>query len=574
MIVDELQKPVGAVLRELGVAKPEVILEHPAELAYGDYSTNAALVYAKELKMKPRELAEKILERFNLSADPRLNLEKVEIAGPGFINFYLSKEFFAESVAGILRQAEDFGKSTALAGRKVMVEYTDPNPFKEFHIGHLMSNAIGESIARLIEAQGAEVKRACWQGDVGLHVAKAVWGAMRTHNPQRTTGNQGDAIKMWGQAYAMGSEAYEKDEGAKKEINGLNKKIFDKSDTEVNDLYERGRKTSLDHFEEIYKTLGTKFDYYFFEGREGVEGVPIVEAFLKKGIFEKSDGAIVFKGEPYGLHTRVFITSQGLPTYETKELGLNKKKFELEPDLLQSIIVTANEQSDYFKVLIKVLSLIYPDIGAKTKHIAHGLLRFASGKMSSRKGNVITGEGLIKQVKELVAGKIKERKFSEDEKEKITEAVVIGAIKYSILRQAIGGDVIFDFEKSISFEGDSGPYLQYSYVRAKSVLQKAETVKVEPFSRFKVQPLSPGALERLLYRFPEVVERAGTEYQPHFVTTYLTELAGAFNHWYAKEQIVDVKDPASSYKVALTEAFAVVMKNGLWLLGIPVPVKM
>ena len=564
-MLETLEKAIEHALQTTGIEAPEVRLEHPAELSHGDYSTNVALAYSKELKMKPRELAEKVVEvlRFNLKSEKRLNLiDRIEIAGPGFINFHLSKEFFAESVKGV---SDDFGKNKIWAGKRVMVEFTDPNPFKEFHIGHLMDNAIGESIARVFEFHSATVKRACWQGDVGMHVAKSIWGYQKGEETEKTA-------QVWGKAYTRGSEAFETDENAKKEITALNKVIYEKSDPEINKLYDAGRQISLDFFEEIYKRVGTKFDYYFFESKEGVEGKKIVEEFLDKGVFEKSDGAVVFKGEQYGLHTRVFINSQGLPTYEAKELGLNRKKFEVEKDLDFSIILSANEISEYFKVLLKVMSLVYPPIAAKTKHLAHGFLKLATGKMSSRKGNVITGEGLLNQVEELVHEKIKEREMTPEQKTKLAGIVAVGAIKYSILRQAIGGDIIFDFEKSISFEGDSGPYLQYSFVRAKSVLQKAKDVGVKP--SVEVRPQQTAVIERLLYRFPGIVERAGTELEPHYIATYLIELAGAFNSWYAKEQIVASEDLTSPYKVALTEAFATTMQNGLWLLGIAVPTKM
>ena len=177
-------------------------------------------------------------------------------------------------------------------------------------------------------------------------------------------------------------------------------------------------------------------------------------------------------------------------------------------------------------------------------------------------------------VEAMVHKKLEERELETVEKNKIAEAVAIGAIKYSILKQAIGSDIIYDFEKSISFEGDSGPYLQYSYVRAKSVLQKAKDVGIEPVNLRKAKPSEISLLERLLVRFPEVVLRAGSEYAPHLVATYLTELAGSFNSYYAKNQIVNVEDSTSAYKAALTESFAATVKNGLWLLGINVPERM
>ncbi|MSR78629.1 MAG: arginine--tRNA ligase [Candidatus Taylorbacteria bacterium] len=568
MIDEKIKKVIQESLHKLKVVALEIALEHPDEISHGDFSTNVALVYSKQLGMSPRKIADEVIQYIEQNKPEEV--EKMEVAGAGFINFFLSNKFFKKNVVEVVRQAGDFGKNKVLAGKKVMVEYTDPNPFKQFHIGHLMSNAIGEAIARVTEFQGAEVVRACWQGDVGLHVAKTIWGVQAkikdsTFFPEKAS------TKEWGEAYSFASEKYDSDENAKKEINDLNKKIFEKSDAEVNRLYDIGRKVSLEHFEVLYKKLGTKFNYYFFEGIEGREGKPIVEEYLKHGVFEKSEGAIVYRGDKHGLHTRVFINSQGLPTYEAKELGLNRKKFELEPHLEKSIIITAHEQSDYFKVVLRAMGEIFPEIAKRTKHIAHGMLRFASGKMSSRTGNVVTGESLVEAVEAMVHKKLEERELETNEKNKIAELVAVGAIKYSILKQAIGSDIIYDFDKSISFEGDSGPYLQYSYVRAMSVLKKAESMKIEPHVGKEADALEISLLERLLARFPETVERAGMEYAPHYIATYLTELASAFNGYYAQNQIANSEDKTSSYKVALTTAFATTMKNGLWLLGIQVP---
>jgi arginyl-tRNA synthetase len=290
-----------------------------------------------------------------------------------------------------------------------------------------------------------------------------------------------------------------------------------------------------------------------------VEGKAIVEEHLRD-VFEKSDGAIIFPGEKYGLHTRVFINSQGLPTYEAKELGLNKKKFEVEPNLNLSLIVTANEIEEYFKVMIKAISRIFPDIAAKTKHIAHGVLKLPSGKMSSRTGNIISAETLIDEVKTKILEIAKDRVDADT-----IEMIAIGAIKYAILHQAIGGDIVFDMEKSVSFEGDSGPYLQYSTVRANSLLQKAEAdLDTECPSGWKTTKF-----EKLIERFPEIIKRSAMEYAPHYIVTYLIELAGEFNSFYAGEKITN-----SPYRLALTQAFKNVMTIGLDLLGINVPKRM
>lgn len=567
-----LEEAIKKALISLGLTPKAFVVEHPVELSHGDYATSVALSHSKEAGTSPRELAEKL--KAELEKNMPEGVLSLDIAGPGFINFHLADDFFSKSIESILAEGDSFGSNKHRMGKKVMIEYTQPNPFKEFHIGHLMSNAIGESLSRILQFEGAQVVRANYQGDVGPHVAKALWAILK-HKDNFPTEAMPlvERIRFISSCYVEGSQAYEEDEQAKQEINIINRKVFEKSDPEINIFYEKGRAWTLEHFEELYKILGTKFDYYFFESETAEIGKEIVKEGLSRGIFEESDGATVFKAEKYDpkLHTRVFITSLGLPTYETKELGLTKKKFELEnPDL--SIVTTAIEQADYMKVVTRALAELYPDIVSRIKHVTHGMMRLSSGKMSSRKGNVITGESLITDAVSLVYEKMAEREFSEDDKHTIAEIVGVAAIKYSILKQSTGSDIVFDFETSISFEGDSGPYLQYSLTRARSVLEKAKHAGISPSCSLRPQEVT--TLEKYLYRFPEIVARAGEELEPYGIAHYAVALASAFNSFYAHHQIVNTDDIQAPYKVALTQAFFVTMKNSLNLLGIKIPEKM
>lgn len=571
MIRDAIAEAVSEALTTLSV-EADFSVERTDDLVHGDYATNVALIASKVLKKNPKVFAEELLEELSLKLPT--GVERAEVAGPGFINFFLSRGYFADTVIEILHDEKYYGRNKTLKGKKVMVEYTDPNPFKELHIGHLMSNAIGESIARLFEAQGAEVKRACYQGDVGLHVAKAIWGLqsvpMRDEKPLDKLSLEAK-MRYLGHAYQLGAAAYE--DGSKEEIETLNKKIYDRSDSAVNKLYEWGREISLEYFETQYKKLGTRFDFNFFESESAKTGIEVVEKGMKKGVFVESEKAIVFHAEKYDakLHTRVLINSQGLPTYEAKELGLalmKDKKWHYD----KSIVITGNEVNDYFRVLLKAMELVLPTLSERTSHLSHGMLRLPTGKMSSRKGEVITADSLIGRVAGMVEEKVKDRDYDEKLKSSIVDSVSIGAIKYSILRQAIGGDIVFDFDKSISFEGDSGPYLQYAATRAQSVLEKAKKEGISP--RVKEVPPAVAPFERLLTHFTDIVERSGKEYAPHLLVTYLIGIAGAFNSFYANEQIVNKNDPHSSYKVALTVAFRTVMENGLSILGISLPEKM
>jgi arginyl-tRNA synthetase len=439
-----------------------------------------------------------------------------------------------------------------------------------------MSNAIGESLSRIAEFQDARVTRISYGGDVGLHVAKTMWGILQKKDTfPADTDSISVKAKYLGEVYVLGSNAYEDDAKAQEEIKNLNKVIFEMSDFSLFDYYKKGKEWSVEHFHEIYKKLDTKFDHEHFESETISKGISLVEEFLEKGVFEKSEGAIVYRGEDEGLHTRVFINSQGLPTYEAKELGLTSLKFEkYNPDI--SVVITADEQTDYFKVILSVLGKINKDWAERTQHVAHGMMRFADGKMSSRKGNVITGESLILDTEEAVREIIKERELPEEIKNQIAEFVAVSAIKYSVLRQTPGGNIIFDKSKAISFEGDSGPYLQYTAVRANSVLEKAEnsgTKREAKIPNFETMQKEIYKIEHLLYRFPEVVARAGDEKSPHHIVTYLTELASAFNGFYANNKIIDAGEE-SGYRLGITKAVHNILWNGLYLLGIRVPERM
>ncbi len=545
-----LESRVLEALAKLGIENAEVAIEHPGDISHGDYATGAALRYAKQLSLSPKITAESIVANLGTIE----GVERVEIAGPGFINFYLSKDAIASAVE-VARSEDMWGANSSLVGKKIMVEYTDPNPFKEFHIGHLMSNAIGESISRLLQFSGAEVKRANYQGDVGPHVAKTIW-AVKTKKV---------AAGSWGEAYVIGNKAYETDEVAKKEIEEINAKVYDRSDDEINELYDAGRTSSLAHFEELYKILGTKFDHYFFESATAPRGIAIVKAHPT--VFEESDGAVVYKGEKAGLHTRVFLTSKGLPTYETKDLGLAELKNETWPSDV-SVTVTASEQKEYFAVVRAAMREIMPAIESRIEHVTHGMMRFAEGKMSSRTGNVITGESLINDLAE--AAKERASESRSDDKDALAQQVAVAAVKYQVLKQVAGKDIIFDRERALSLEGDSGPYLQYAHARTHGIVEKAKEQNVAPNTDADEAINEVG---KLLHRFPEIVEYAAEEREPHLLTTYLTALASAFNSWYAQEQILD-GTPAAAHKVAITDAVRRTLKNGLWILGIPAPEKM
>lgn len=557
-----IRTAIEEIAKELGFGEVDFSVEHPADFAHGDYASNVAMVLAKSAGKSPREVAEAIKEKLDGEIE---YVEKIEIAGAGFINFFLAREFFSEELTRALTLGNKWGANDNLAGQRVVVEYTDPNPFKEFHVGHLFTNSVGESIARLFMASGADVKRVNYQGDVGLHVAHAIWGMQKMGIAPDTVFFARDL----GKAYALGATAYKEDETAAAEIRELNKSIYARDNDAVNALYDKGREVSLAYFETIYETLGTTFDHYFFESEAGPKGKELV--LSNPSIFTESDGARVFEGEQYGLHTRVFLNSEGLPTYEAKELALAKMKDEALGGYDHSVISTSNEITEYFKVLKKAMSFVYPELEAKTEHIGHGTVRLPEGKMSSRTGNVIAAIDFIDEIKEAAFAKM-EAVGSTVADEDTARDVAIGAIKYGILKSNILQDSTFDKERALSFEGDSGPYLQYTFARINSLLEKAANVGVNV--EVGHAPETPYIVEKTIYQFPEVIENALFERAPHQVVTYLTELAGAFNTFYAEEKIADAADEYAPYKAAIAAVVAQTLANGLWVLGIKAPERM
>lgn len=575
-------------------------VDRPRSAEYGDLTTNVAFVVAKT-KSVPLAQATSMLTQDlkNKLKEAGVPVARVEVKNGGYINMFFDQSKATNILAVILKNPNSYGRGTSWSGKKVIVEYTNQNPFKLFHIGHLMSNTIGESLVRLYEYAGADVRRVNYQGDVGMHVAKSIWGWMQLFQEEGLTLDDlrtqslAERATYLGRAYAKGAMAFEDDEFVAAEIKRINTYVYivaqerlvkeegwtpqinyrelgtidENALATVRDLYLAGREWSLAYFEEIYKRLNTKFDGYYFESKAAEYGLKIVRDNIQNGIFEASAGAVVFLGEKYGLHTRVFINGAGLPVYEAKDLALAHMKRD-DYDYDKSIIVTANEIDEYFRVVLTALAQINPQLAAKTEHLSHGMLRLKSGKMSARTGNVITGEGMLAEIKDHVAKLITgSRGLDENELANVIEVVAVGAWKYSVLKQRIGRDIPFDFKESVSLDGNSGPYLQYTYARIQSVLRNDDRgLGFSEYSASEVQDKEMLVLNRL-GRFPAIMADAASHNAPHLVCNYLFELAQAFNSFYHESQILVDDEQTRRFRLALTAAVGVVLKNGLNVLA-------
>ncbi|HEX4774524.1 MAG TPA: arginine--tRNA ligase, partial [Candidatus Saccharimonadales bacterium] len=535
-----------------------VDLTRPDE-QFGDYATNVALQLAGKVGKNPREVAEVLADKLreNLAAQ----VGKVDVAGPGFINLTLSDE----ALLGLLgeRPAE------SLNGQVIVAEYSDPNPFKVLHAGHLYTSVVGDAIANLLEQASGEVHRVNFGGDVGLHVAKNMWAILRYlggEHPEKMSEVPEDQRPDWlSQRYVEGNEAYETNEAAKPEITEINKRIYglhndDDHDSPFAQIYWTARQWSYDYFDKFYARIGSHFEKYYPESETAPIGLKTVREHIGD-VYKESDGAVVFDGEKYGLHTRVFINSAGLPTYEAKDVGLIMKKWQ-DYHFDRSIVITGNDIEQYMQVVLKSVEQFQPELAKATTHLTHGMVKLAGGmKMSSRTGNVLRAVDVIDAAVEAYKTLVGTVNYNEQ--------AVLGAVKYAFLKNRLGGDIIYDPQESVSLEGNSGPYLQYAHARARSILAKAGADGSLQMTEFE-----PGerSLVRKVGEYAEVVNKAVNELMPHHIATYLYELAQTFNRFYEHNRVIG--DKRQALRLALVGRYADTLKNGLELLGIAAPDKM
>lgn len=548
--MDSLRKSIEQVCKELFGEDTSVVLARTEE-KFGDFSTNIALQIASKQNKNPREIAQLVAEHLQ-SID---GIRQVSVAGPGFINLTLSdKKLWNQVIQTSIKSLE---------GQEILVEFGDPNPFKAMHLGHLYTAIVGDSIASLFEALGADVKRLSYHGDVGMHVAKCLWAVgehIKWDIQKLNSLDLGDSdISNF---YVIGAKAYKEDKTSAQAIEAVNVNIYSKNREDVNVIYDLIRTKSFEEFDKIFNSLGIKYNKRYLESQSATTGIKWVRQNTGT-VFEESDGAIVYKGEKVGLHTRVFINSRKLPTYEAKDLGLAKLKQQDYPDASQSIIITANEQTEYFKVMLAALNEIEPALASKTTHIAHGFLSLTTGKMSSRSGNVFAATDLIAMVSDTTKSLYPKADLQQTRTD-------LAALKYTFLKQRIGGDITFDINESVSLDGNSGPYIQYAYARASSILSKVTTLSdswtdlvFEPGERTLVYKLS---------EYTEVIEKATNELMPHYICTYLYELSQDFNRFYEKSRVIG--DPRQDLRIKLVDQYANILKSGLALLGIVAPKKM
>jgi len=558
-IIEELQQ--SGVLPLFVV--PEIRVERPKDEQFGEYTTNISLMLAKLVKKSPMEVAHIFQEK--LASE---EFEKVEVMNPGHINFYFSDAYFREIVTHINQKGSGIDYSVEEKREKVMVEYSQPNTHKEFHIGHLRNVFIGSTIVNVLRKSGHEVISANYIGDTGTHIAKCLWGLTKFYADVNLDTIENKA-EFLGKVYSEATQAISDNPAYEDEFKVL-QKDFDAGDKILISLWEKTKEWSMDEFENIYKQLHIVFDAYFFESIEEESGKKLLPELLKKGIAKQSEGAVIVDLEEYNLGVLVLVRKDGGVLYGLKDIPLAKEKFE-KFNIERSIVVVDVRQSLYFKQLFKILELY--GFHKEMIYCGYEFVALKDGEsMSSRKGNVIPARVLIERVTESVR-----KQFPESPN---PEMVALGAIRFGMLRHSSVSKIEFDVEMSVRFDGATGPYVQYAYARTAGILRKAEesgfSVSEESIIVLS-EPLQMKEIEliRELSKFSSLVEEVAETYEVHKLAHFALKLADKFHSFYNDCKVIDTEHrDVSMARLKLVRATKIVLGETLGLMGIDAPEKM
>ncbi len=573
MFKSQIYDLIENVLKDLGVSQmPIFSVSYPPDEKMGDYSTNAALIAAKILKRSPMEIAEKIVSgiQYQVSGTKEKVIEKMEVAVPGFVNFYLKPEIIQGNLAGILKQKNKYGSSKIGKGKTVVIDYSAPNIAKIMHVGHLRSTIIGQAIYNTYKFLGYKTIGDNHIGDWGTHFGKLIYAYKNFADKKKL---KEDFIVEITKLY-VDFNARAKNDAKLEEYARQETKKFQEGDKENVKIWKYFVKESMKEFERIYKILGVKIDNTIGESfyKDMLPGV--ISECLEMGIAVRSEGALVIPLEKYNLPPYMIQKTDGATLYGTTDLATIKYRIsKWKPEKI--IYVVANEQAGHLAQLFKVSEMLGWTKSEQTIHVKFGMVLGADGKkFSSREGKIIMLEDLIAEAVSRAYKTVSEKNSSlpDKEKRKIADVVGLGAIKYNDLSQNRLTDISFDWDKMLNFSGNSGPYLQYTYARIKSILRKAKAPK--KYSADLLIDPKEIRLMKNLARFTEAMEDSATQYNPNIIANYLYGLANDFNLFYEALPVIKAEKSLRSSRLALISATAITIKNGLKLLGIETLEKM
>ncbi|MFH1229664.1 MAG: arginine--tRNA ligase [Candidatus Aenigmatarchaeota archaeon] len=539
-----------SIAKEIGAKAEEI--EEPDK--FGDFAY-PCFELSKNLKKSPKDVALEMAGKIKVKY-----IKKVEAIGP-FLNFYVDWQEFSD----VLLKSIDEKYGSSNESETVMMDIFQANPFKSFHIGHVRNAVIGEAIRRILEKTGRKTIAINYNGDVGIHVARWLLYYNKFCKGELPKEN---FTKWSGEIYAKSAQMSKDDPVFEDEAQELNRKI-DRRDPSIVEEWKMLRDLCYKDYEKIRNELDVKVDQVIPESECEEPGKKIVMKLFEEGKLEKSEGAIGIDLEEYGLGFFILLKTDSTAIYATKDIGLLqiKKKHDFD----KMIFIVGSEQDHYFKQLLKTFDLLglYPL--EKSRHVSYGLVTLKEGKMASRLGNVITYEELRDMMIERVLEEIDSKNPDMENKKEAAKNIALGAIKFQMLDIENNKMIKFDWEQALDINGRSGPYLQYSAVRALNILNK------DSFSKYDASLLKEETelkLIKKMARFPNIVKNASDNYSPNIMATFLFELAQEFNTFYQSLQVLKAEDDLKNARLKLVETFMVVFKSGLNMLGIPILEKM
>ncbi len=543
----------------------ESCIEIPPEALMGDFAFPCFFL-SQRLKKSPQEIALKI--KNEIKKIPK-EISEIKIAG-AYLNFFVDKKILAlilikeilASKRSPLEKNKKYGSNNSEKGKKTSVEFPSPNTNKPLHLGHLRNMTIGEGISRITEFSGGKVFRNSLNNDRGVHICKSMF-AYEKYGDNKTPESAGKKSDHFvGDYYVLFSEKKISDEYVQDML-----VKWENGDKKILALWKKMNKWALDGFKETYKKYGIKLDKEYFESEIYAKGKEIVEQGLKKGIFKKKkDGSIFIDLNNEKLGEKIVLRADGTSIYITQDLYLAKLKFD-ELKINKSIYIVGNEQDYHFNVLIAILKKLKFNFANKIKHLSYGMVFLPEGRMKSREGKVVDADDLIEEVQNLAKRELVSRsKLSEIELESRSLKIALASIKYFLLKTDINKDMLFNPEESIRFDGDTGPYIQYSYARANSILKKTKIKKDK--ENFEIEIFHPKEVELIkkLSQFKEVVLKSCETLNPSLIAHYSYQLAQSFNEFYHSCPVVGSKE--EEFRLKLVKSFMQVLKNSLNLLGI------
>jgi len=541
------------IAKALGVDAKEV--EEPEK--YGDFAY-ACFSLAKKLRKDPKDIANDLAKKLNIKF-----VDRIEAVGP-YVNFYVNWGDFGQELFKSVNEKYGFNK----AKKTAVVDLSSPNPAHPFHMGTTRSTILGEALSRILESQGWDVKRFCYMNDLGKQFSILLLGYQMLGNNAKPEGKP----DVWlGNLYFDINKKIAEDPSLEGKAEELLKK-YERGDKEIKKLAEKVLNWCLEGFKENWDSLGIKFKDIFFESSMKDESHKVIEELKSKNLIFDADGASILKLEPE-LPNTVIVRSDGTGLYLTRDIATTLWKFKhYKPDL--NIWVVAEDQKLHFQQQFKVIQLLgFGELAKKCFHLGYSMVLLEGEKMSARKGHMILWDDLLKEGIERALKEI-ETRWSDlpvKEREKRAKAIALGSIVYFIVKYSPEKTVNFSWDNALRFEGDTGPYLQYAYARANSILEKA---RIKKFDVKNLKDEKEIKVIKLLSKYPSVLEKSSDELKPHLLANYLYDLVDSFNEFYQSIPVLKSEEELKNARLKLVEAVKIVLGTGLELLGIPILEKM